>query len=221
MKCVLRADSIELVAQRISDGIKAPHEDNVVKIRHAKRPKTKKEVRTFLGLTGYYQEFIPNYAAKAVPLSDLTKKGRPNQVVWSDTQQKAYNTLKADIASSPILRLPDNTEPFSLRTDASDKGLGAVLLQEHDGKLLPVSYASRKLTEREKKYSTIDRECLAVVWSVRKFLIYLYGVEFLKPAKFLNHRVMRWAMFLQNYRFKVESIKGVENVGADYLSGVC
>ena len=148
------------------------------------------------------------------------------------THKKAYNTLKAEIASSPILRLPDNTKPFTLRTDASDKGLGAVLLQEHDGKLLPVSYASKKLTEREKKYSTIERECLAVVWAVRKFLIYLYGVEFtlqtdhqplvyLKTAKFLNDRVMRWAMFLQNYSLKIESIRGVENVGADYLSRAC
>ena len=231
-KCVLGADSIEVVGHRISDGIKGLHEDNVVKIRHAKRPRTKKEVRAFLGLTEYYREFIPNYAAKAVPLSDLTKKGRPNQVVWSDAQEKAYNTLKAEIASSPILRLPDNTKPFTLRTDASDKGLGAVLLQEHDGKLLPVSYASKKLTEREKKYSTIERECLAVVWAVRKFLIFLYGVEFtlqtdhqplvyLKTAKFLNDRVMRWAMFLQNYNLKIESIKGVENVGADYLSRAC
>ena len=111
-----------------------------------------------------------------MPLSDLTKKRRPNQVVWSDAQEKAYNALKAEIASSPILRLPDNTKPFTLRTDASDKGLGAVLLQEHDGKLLPVSYASKKLTEREKKYSTIERECLAVVWAVRKFLIYIADI---------------------------------------------
>ena len=105
-KCVLGADSIEVVGHRISDGIKGFHEDNVVKIRHAKGPKTKKEVKAFLGLTGYYREVIPNYAAKAVPLSDLTKKGRSNKVVWSDAQEKAYNTLKAEITSSPILRLP-------------------------------------------------------------------------------------------------------------------
>ncbi|CAB4043642.1 Retrovirus-related Pol poly from transposon, partial [Paramuricea clavata] len=159
-------------------------------------------------------------------------KGQPNQVVWSDAQEKAYSALKTELTSSPILRLPDNAKPFTLRTDASDTGLGAVLLQEHDGKLSPVSYASRKLTESEKKYSTIERECLAVVWAVRKFLIFLYGTEFtlqtdhqplvyLKTAKFLNDRVMRWAMFLQNYGIKIESIKGVDNVGADYLSRVC
>ena len=113
--------------------------------------------------------------------------------------------------ANPPLAIADNTKPFTLRTDASDKGLGAVLLQEHDGKLSSVSYASKKLTEREKKYNTIERECLAVVWAVRKFLIYLYGVEFtlqtdhqtlvyLKTAKFLNNRVMRWAIFLQKER---------------------
>ena len=156
-KCVLGADSIKVVGHQISDGIKSFHEDNVNKIRQAKRPETKKEVKAFLGLTRYYREFIPNYAAKAVPLTDLTKKGQPNQIVWSDVQERAYNTLKTELTSSPILLLPDNTKPFTLRTDASDKGLGAVLLQEHNGKLMPVSYASKKLAEK-KKYSTLNRK---------------------------------------------------------------
>ena len=90
-------------------------------------------------------------------MSDLTKKGQSNQVVWSDAQEKAYSALKTELTSSPILRLPDNTKSCTLRTDASDTGLGAVLLQEHDGKLSPVSYASRKLTESE-KYVQYDRE---------------------------------------------------------------
>ena len=110
-------------------------------------------------------------------MTDLTKKGQPNRIVCSDAQERAYNTLKTELTSLPILLLPDNTKPFTLRTDASDKGLGAVLLQEHNGKLMPVSYASKKLAEREKKYSTIERECLAIVWAVRKFLIYVHGVD--------------------------------------------
>ncbi|CAB3983177.1 Hypothetical predicted protein [Paramuricea clavata] len=99
-------------------------------------------------------EFIPNYAAKAVPLSDLTNKSQPNQVVWSDAQEKAYSALKTELTSFAILWLPDNTKPFTPRTDASDTGLGAVLLQEHDGKLSPVTYASRKLTESD--FSTTE-----------------------------------------------------------------
>ena len=103
-KCVLGADSIEVVGHRISDGINGLHEDNVAKIRHAKRPRTKKEVRAFLGLIRYYREFIPNYAAKAVPLSDLTKKGRPNQVVWSDAQEGLQHAESGDckLADPPL-----------------------------------------------------------------------------------------------------------------------
>jgi len=127
--------------------------------------------------------------------------------------------------------MPDLEKPFTLRTDASDIGLGAVLLQECDDGLFPVSFASRKLLDRERKYSVLERECLAVVWSIRKFAMYVYGVDFtlqtdhqallyLDRTKFENDRVMRWAMFLQNYRFRIEAIKGSANVGADYLSRV-
>lgn len=207
--------------------MKGLHQDNVEKIKNARRPK--KKVKAFLGLTRYYREFIPNYAAKAVPLSDLLRKGQPNKVEWREAQERAYTTLKSELTYSPILRLPDVKKQFFLRTDASDVGIGAVLLQDHAGKLCPVSYASRKLTDRERKYSTIERECLAIVWAVRKFLLYLYGVEFvlqtdhqllvyLNRAKLLNDRVMRWAMFLQNYLIKIQAIKGADNVGADYLS---
>ena len=116
-----------------------------------------------------------------------------------------------------------------MRTDASNTGLGCVLLQEHNGTLLPVSYASRKLLDREQRYPITEKECLAIIWAVRKFYIYLYGNEFtlqtdhnclkyLETSKFTNTRLMRWAMCLQPYRMQVEFIKGVNNVGADYLS---
>ena len=215
----------------LSGGIKGLQEENVRNIEGATRLKTKKQVRAFIGLTGYYRDFISNYAAKAEPLTDLTKKGQPNKVSWEQPQEKAFVTLKRELASEPILHLPDSAKPFVLRTDASDVGIGAVLMQDHDGKLFPVSYASKKLSTRECKYSTIERECLAIVWAIQKFRVYLYGREFvlqtdhqpliyLNRAKFLNDRIMRWAMFLQSYAMRIESIKGSENVGADYLSRV-
>ena len=230
-KCVMGAKAIEVIGHRVSEGIKGLQEENVRKIEGATRPKTKKQVRAFVGLTGYYRDFIPNYAAKAAPLTDLTKKGQPNKVSWEQPQEKAFVTLKRELASEPILHLPDSAKPFVLRTDASDVGIGAVLMQDHDGKLFPVSYASRKLSPRECKYSTIERECLAIVWAIQKFRVYLYGREFvlqtdhqpliyLNRAKFLNDRIVRRAMFLQSYAMRIESIKGSENVGADYLSRV-
>ena len=191
----------------------------------------KTQVRSFIGLTVYYREYIPHYSTIASPLTDLTKKGEPKKVRWQEPQEKAYTSLKAMLTSAPILRIPDVKKPFVLRTDASDVGLGAVLLQEYDGKLYPVSYASRKLLDRERNYSAIEKECLAVVWGIKKYMRYLYGVEFvlqtdhqpliyINQAKFENSKVMRWAMYLQNFRIKVESIKGKDNVGADYLSRI-
>jgi hypothetical protein len=129
---------------------------------------------------------------------------------------------------SPILRLPDWRIDFYLRTDASDYGIGAVLLQDH-GKLFPIAYASRKLSEREKRYSVIEKECLAIVWAVRKFQAFLYGRHFflqtdhqplvyMNRSKVANGRLMRWAIYLQSYNFTIQAIKGVDNVGADFLS---
>ena len=186
-------------------------------------------MRSFMGLAGYYRDFIPNFAAIAVPLSDLTRKGQPNKVEWGEAQEKAYQTIKSYLTSEPILRLPDPAKTYLLRTDASNSGIGAVLMQKHDEKLFPVCYASKKLTGAERNYSTIEKECLAIVWSIKRFHLYLYGVPFvlqtdheplkyMNSAKFANGRLMRWAMFLRSYSFTVEAIKGSENVGADYLS---
>ena len=109
--------------------------------------------------------------------------------------------------------------------------IGVILMQRHDEKLFSVCYASNKLSSAERKYSTIEKECLAIIWGIKRFYLYLYGVPFvlqtdheplkyMDSAKYTNARLMRWAMFLQSYNFKVEAIKGSENVGADYLSGV-
>ena len=103
------------------------------------RPTTKKEIRTFLGLVGYYQSFIPNLAAIAAPLSDLTRKRQPNKVVWGEPQERACAALKKAVISKPILMLPDVNKEFVLRTDASDIGLGATLLQNRDGHIFPVN----------------------------------------------------------------------------------
>ncbi|GFO36706.1 Zinc finger protein [Plakobranchus ocellatus] len=131
--------------------------------------------------------------------------------------------------SKPVLQLPDVNKRFVLRTDASDRGLGAALMQENEGTLFPVAYDSTKLTDRERKYPVTEREVLAIVWGVKKFPLYLYGTEFtlqtdhgalrfLNTAKFDSPRIMRWALALQLYNFDVQYIKGSENVGADYLN---
>ena len=128
-----------------------------------------------------------------------------------------------------MLKLPDFDKDFILRTDASDTGLGAVLLQKHGEMMFPIAYASKTLAGAPKSYATEEKECMAIVWAIDKFSCYLYGRSFtlqtdhhpltyLNSAKLTNPRLMRWALKLQPFRFRVEAIPGVDNVGADWLS---
>jgi hypothetical protein len=228
-KCILGANKVDYLGHNLGSGEIGLQEHNVQKIHNAVRPVTKKDVRSLLGLTEYYRNYIPNYATIAAPLTDLTKKGAPNKVVWGDPQKKAFVSLKQHLTSSPVLKLPDMTKQYTLRTDASDTGVGAVLMQEHDGELFPVAFTSKKLSQPERAYSTMERECLALVWAVQKFQLYVYGKPFvlqtdhqplvyLNRCKITNSRIMRWALFLQSFSIHIEAIKGSLNVGADYMS---
>ena len=111
-------------------------------------------------------------------LTDLTRKGAPNVLVWSDIHDQAFQTLKSTVCNPPVLRLPDMSKPFLLQTDASSEGIGAILLQEEGGVKHPVAFASKKLLPRERNYSTTEREALAIVWGVQKYEMYLLGAHF-------------------------------------------
>ena len=193
-------------------------------------PETKKQVRTFLGLTGYYRKFIPNYAEIAASLTDLTKKLAPNQVVWTSVCDAAFTRLKELLCSKPMLNAPDFDRQFVLQTDASNKGVGAVLTQVDDaGDEHPIAYYSRKLLQREERYSVVEKECLAIRLGVQAFRVYLLGREFtiltdhrclewLDRLKYDNARLTRWSLSLQPYRFTVQHRAGVLNGNADALS---
>jgi len=228
-KCTIGCDEVDFVGHKISNGQVEMDITKLDKIKDASQPQTKKEVRSFLGLAGYYRKFIPNFAEVAVPLTDLTKGGQPRKVQWGPSQEKSFQTLKEMLTQAPILRLPDFSRQFIVQTDASDTGVGAALLQDFDDGRFPVAYASKKLLPRERNYSVIERECLAIVFAVQKYQKYLYGTEFIlhtdhRPLTYIQKcktesaRIMRWSLFLQNYSFRIESIKGTENVAADYLS---
>lgn len=228
-KCMFGYFQLTFLGHLVGKSCLKPIGEKVEAIKNCSPPSTKKQVRSFLGLIGYYRKFIPNFSTLAVPLTDLTKKGSPNKIVWTLELERSFRTLVSALVKSPILCLPDIEKPFILRTDASDVGIGAVLLQEHEGTKFPISYASRKLLDREKAYSVIEKECLGVIWGIQKFQVFLYGREFLletdhQPLVYLNRskvanaRLMRWALALQMYKFRIVSIKGSENVAADFLS---
>ena len=175
-KCLFGVNSVDFLGHRLEQGMIGLHQDNVEKIKDAPRPSTKKQVRSFIGLAGYYRDFIPNLAVIAVPLSDLIRKGQPNKAEWGEAQEKAYQTIKSYLTSEPILCLPDPDKTYFLRTDASNNGIGVVLMQRHDEKLFPDCYASKKLSSAECNYSTMEKECLVIVWGIKRFHLYSYSV---------------------------------------------
>ncbi|XP_033729482.1 uncharacterized protein LOC117318627 [Pecten maximus] len=166
-KCAIGFGSLPCLGHIVGNGRLQLEGSKVAAIENAPPPTTKKQVRSFLGLAGFYRRFIANFAAIAVPLTDLTKKGNPTQVKWETSHEMAYTTLKRLLTAKPVLKLPDLDQEFILRTDASNTGLGAVPLQEENGQKMPVAYASRKLLPREKNYAIVEKECLAIVWAVQ------------------------------------------------------
>lgn len=228
-KCEIGFEAVSFLGHKLGMGRVAAKDDILKRIQAAEIPKSKKQVQAFLGLTGYYREFIPQYADIAHPLVELTKKGAPNTVKWTEKEEAAFRQLKHRMEEPPVLLAPNTNKEFILRTDASDKALGAVLMQEEEGVLHPVFYASRKLNVCERNYSTIEKECLALVWAIKRFHLYLFGTHFIvqtdhQPLQYLskskssNSRLMRWSLLLQEYEFHIQYIKGRENVGADFMS---
>ena len=230
-KCFFAFESIKYLGLSLGKSTLSLLDDRVDAIVNLPLPTTKKQLRSFMGTVGFYNKFIPNFSVVSAPITNLLRKGSKNVLEWSEQQVNCFNMLKNCLAEKPILSLPDCSKIFYLRTDASGDGMGGVLLQEVDCILKPVCYSSKKFSDTEKNYSSIERECYAIVWAIQKFRQYLYGKEFilqtdhlplvyLNSMKNKNDRLMRWALSLQPFSFFVEYIKGSENIGADMLSRV-
>ena len=164
-------------------------------------PRTKKQVRAFLGLTGYYRRFIPNYSSVAVPLTDLTKKDGPSKVIWSEKCDHAFRQLKELLCNAPLLSTPDFDRSFVLQTDASERGVGAVLSQcDDEGMEHHVAYFSKKLLPREERYSTVEKECLAIKLGIQAFKVYLLGRQFEIQT---DHRALVWLDRLKEHNARL------------------
>lgn len=229
-KCQFGTSTCLYLGHIIGGGRVRPDTAKVIAIREFPTPQSKKDVRSFLGITGYYRKFIPDYSSIAAPLSDLTKKKSPNRVLWSSECDIAFNKLKAALCSPHVLWTPDFEKTFILQMDASERGVGAVLSQlDDEGRDRPVAYFSKKLLPRETKYSTIEKECLAIKLGIQNFHTYLMGrpflietdhrgLEWLHRIKDTNARLIRWSLFLQSYEFTVKYRPGKTNSNADGLS---
>ena len=214
----------------IGGGDVRPDPQKVRAIQEYPTPATKRDVHAFLGLAGYYRQFIPEFSQLAAPLTNLTRKGEPDKIEWTPSCKEAFRMLKAALQEPAVLNVADPSCPLILQIDASDRGLGAVLSQKSvDGIEYPVAYASRKLFPREENYSVIEKECLAIVWALKFFHTYLYGHMFsiesdhqpltwLQRMKNANGHLMRWALPLQPYHYSLGHRPGSKNGNADGLS---
>lgn len=226
-KAQIAKTRIELLGFTIDRGRILPSADKLRALLEFPSPTDLSGLRRFLGMANFYRQFIPDCAALQAPLTKLLKKGEPWS--WGPEQESALRKLVRVLADTAELQLPDLNREFVIQTDACDLGLGAVLLQEHEGALRPVAFASRSLTPAERNYSVTEKECLAIVFALRKFDYYVDGVPFvietdhmaLTWLRRLNEpsgRLARWALLLQRYDFTVRYRKGKNNVVADALS---
>lgn len=229
-KCQFGMSTCMYLGHVVGSGVVRPDSSKVRAVETFSVPKSKTQVRAFLGLTGYYRRFIPHYAQIAAVLTDLIRNDAPNRVVWTPQCQKAFDDLKRRLCSSAVLRSPDFDRQFILQTDASNRGVGAVLSQYDDyGCDRPVAYYSRKLLPREEHYSAVEKECLAIKLATHAFRVYLLGKPFIiqtdhRSLKWLdqfretNARLTRWSLSLQPYCYTVQYRSGASNGNADGLS---
>ena len=147
-----------------SEGIQKQPE-KLVCIDNFPVPKKVKDVRKFLGVCNWYNQFVDNYADTIAPLTNLLKQGV--RWKWTDVEQRAFTSIKNALVTSPKLSPPDYSKPFCLQTDASEIGAGAVLFQRGDSpeERRIVSYASKKFSETQTRYAAVERECLAIIWT--------------------------------------------------------
>ncbi|KAL0200063.1 hypothetical protein M9458_003250, partial [Cirrhinus mrigala] len=228
-KCHLAMNEAKYLGFTVGRGLIKPQENKIKAILDAPKPCNKTQVRAFLGLAGYYQCCIPSFSSIAAPLTDLTRKGQPERIRWTEEAERAFQDIKRALTTEPVLRAPDFTCPFLLQTDASDTGLGAVLSQVQDGEEHLVVYISRKLSQAERNYAAVEKEALAIKWAVLELRYYFLGrwftlftdhapLQWMARAKDTNARVTRWFLSLQDFHFDVRHRAGSSNTNADGLS---
>lgn len=214
----------------VGNGCLKTDPEKIQAIANFPQPKTVRQLRRFLGLTGWYQRFISNFSAITAPLTNL--KGTAEKFQWNEQAQMAFEYLKSRLTTAPILSHPDFSRPFIIQCDASATGVGSVLCQVGlDGEEHPIAFMSKKLNSAQRNYGVTELECYAAVLSVKKFRPYVEGMEFkvitdhaslkwLMAQKDLNGRLARWSLKLQSFNFTIEHRKGSANIVPDALSRV-
>lgn len=187
------------------------------------RPSSATEIRSFLGLAGYYRRFVEGFSSIATPITRLTQEGSPFR--WTEECEESFQKLKTTLTTAPVLVLPLGLGPYTVYFDASRVGLDAVLMQDH----MVIAYTSRQLKVHEKNYPVLDLDLAAIVHALKIWRHYLYGVpceiytdhrslQHLFKQKDLNLHQRRWLEMLKDYDITILYHLGKANVVADALS---
>ncbi len=229
-KCEFGKATVTYLGKVVGRGCVKPIHAKVNVICSFPKPATRRELRRFLGMVGYYRGFCHNFASVVAPLTDLLSPKIPFQ--WSEKCQRSFENAKSLLANAPVLVTPNFEKRFLLAVDASAYGAGAVLLQEDcNGIEHPVSYFSKKFNRHQQVYSTVEKEALALILAVQHFEVYLSAVcgpitvytdhnplTFLDRMRGKNQRIMRWSLILQPFHLQIKHIRGKDNIIADALS---
>ncbi|KAL4153818.1 hypothetical protein QTP88_001651 [Uroleucon formosanum] len=228
-KCSFLRKEVNYLGHVITDKGVRPNPQKIDCVVKFPTPTNAKEIKSFLGLSGYYRRVVPNYGQIAKPLTSLLKKDVP--FYWSDICQEAFDKLKAILTKEPLLKYPDFEQPFNLTCDASNFVIGCILSQGPIGNDPLIAYASRTLNKAEQSYNTTEKELCAIVWGVKQYRPYLYGQKFniitdhralswLFNVKDPGSRLIRWRLKLEEYEYEIHYKPGANNTNADALSRI-
>jgi hypothetical protein len=226
-KCCFAARSITFSGHVVSERGARPDPGKIDAVVRFPEPRTVTDVRSFLGLTGYYWKYVQGYSRLAGPLFDLTRKAVA--FVWSRDCQQAFDILKKALVDAPTLIRPDFSRPFCLDVDWSTRGVGAILSQKEGRFEKVVAYASKGLTVAQRRFHPMEGECYALIWGIMHFRQYLHRTRFTlridhKPLEWLatvsdaSGRRGRWIHLLQDFDFKIVHQPGLRHTNVDALS---
>ncbi|KAG0439770.1 Retrovirus-related Pol polyprotein from transposon 17.6 [Dictyocoela muelleri] len=223
-KRIERKQEISFLGYEISLNQVRPTQTRIQGILDYKIPKTRKELQRFIGMINYDRLFVKGLSIELKPFYKLVQKDQ--KFIWGENETKIFNSVKSKWCGELNLRIPDMNKKFTLETDASDCGLGAVLIQEN----VPVAYLSRVLSKSEMKYGITEKETLAALWAMEKLKYYLMGnkftlitdhkaIEHLKSKiEFGSSRIQRWFSRIEAFDFDISYRKGIEMSSSDALS---
>jgi len=227
-KCDFMQKEVSFLGHRLGANGLAVSPDKISAVRDWPAPRNAHDVRSFLGLAGFYRKFVQNFSKIALPLTELTHDKAPWE--WGADQRGAFDALKAALCSAPVLLLPDPSLPYTLNCDACNYAIGATLQQDQGNGLQPVAYRSKKLSPAERNYDTREKEFMSLVDACSHWRHYLHSehkIKLMTDHHSLTHfrtmphltgRLARWVEKMADYDFDLEHIAGAKNVVADALS---